>query len=77
MEPTDNGPERALRPAVLWRKSSFGHKSEGGQQFVERLLTVAGTLRLQSQPVLAFLEAVCRTALTGAAVPDILAVQPA
>jgi transposase len=71
-EPTNNRAERALRPAVLWRKSSFGHKSEGGQQFVERILTVAGTLRLQGQPVLAFLEAACRAALTGEAAPPIL-----
>ena len=77
VEPTNNRAERALRPAVLWRKSSFGHKSESGKQFVERLLTVAGTLRLQGRPVLGFLEAVCRAALTGAAVPDILAAQPA
>ena len=28
VEPTNNGAERALRPAVLWRKGSFGSDSE-------------------------------------------------
>lgn len=29
IEPTNNAAERALRPAVLWRKNSFGSQSEG------------------------------------------------
>ena len=30
VEPTNNRAERALRPAVLWRKGCFGATSEGG-----------------------------------------------
>jgi len=30
VEPTNNVAERALRPAVLWRKGSFGSDSEAG-----------------------------------------------
>ena len=56
MEPTNNHAERLLRPAVLWRKRSFGCQSEAGCRFVERMLTVAGTLRLQGRPVLDYLE---------------------
>jgi hypothetical protein len=41
VEPTNNGSERALRPAVLWRKGSFGCDSEAGSRFAERLLTAA------------------------------------
>ena len=37
-EPTNNGAERALRPAVLWRKGCFGSDSEAGSRFAERLL---------------------------------------
>jgi hypothetical protein len=47
--------ERALRPAVLWRKGSFGSDSEGGSRFAERLLTVALSCRQQGRPLLSFL----------------------
>jgi transposase len=72
VEPTNNAAERALRPAVLWRKRSFGHHGAGGRAFVERLLTVVGSLRLQGRRVLAYLEAVCRAARGGEAVPSLL-----
>jgi transposase len=56
VEPTNNLIERLVRSAVLWRKIAFGSQSEAGCRFVERLLTVVGTLRLQQRPVLDFLE---------------------
>ena len=60
VEPTNNHAERVLRGAVLWRKGSFGCTSEGGCRFVERILTVVQTLRLQGRPVLTYLqEALC------------------
>jgi transposase len=55
VEPTNNHAERVLRPAVLWRKNSFGCSGEGGCRFVERMLSVVQTLRLQSRGVLDFL----------------------
>jgi transposase len=55
IEPTNNASERALRHAVLWRKNAFGCHSESGCRFVERILTVTQTLRLQKRPVLEFL----------------------
>jgi transposase len=55
VEPTNNVVERALRPAVVWRKKSYGCHSEGGCRFVERLLSVAGTLRQQGRAVLDYL----------------------
>jgi transposase len=45
VEPTNNAAERALRPAVLWRKGSFGSNSEAGSRFAERLLTVVVSCR--------------------------------
>jgi len=57
VEPTNNVAERALRPAVLWRKGSFGSDSAAGSRFVERLLTVVATCRQQGRPLLAFLVA--------------------
>jgi len=58
VEPTNNHAERVLRPAVLWRKNSFGCHSETGCRFVERMLSTVQTLRLQNRKVLAFL---CQT----------------
>jgi transposase len=55
VEPTNNHGERLVRSGVLWRKIAFGCHSERGCRFVERILTVVGTLRLQTRPVLDFL----------------------
>ena len=55
VEPTNNAAERAVRPAVLWRKSSYGNRSESGCRFVERILTAVQTLRLQNRNVLDYL----------------------
>ncbi len=55
VEPTNNHIERLLRPGVLWRKNAFGCHSEAGCRFVERILTVVQTCRLQQRPVLEFL----------------------
>jgi len=56
VEPTNNHAERVLRKAVLWRKKSFGCVSERGCRFVERILTVVQTLRLQRRQVWRFLQ---------------------
>ena len=56
VEPTNNHAERILRMGVLWRKNAFGCHSESGCRFVERILTVVQTLRLQKRSVLDFLE---------------------
>jgi transposase len=55
VEPTNNHAERILRLGVLWRKNAFGCHSPAGCRFVERMLTVVQTLRLQKRPVLDFL----------------------
>ena len=45
IEPTNNIGERAIRRAVIIRKTSFGSQSEHGCRFLERVLTVHATLR--------------------------------
>src|SRR5437868_2257727 len=55
VEPTNNHIERLLRSGVLWRKNAFGCHSEAGCRFVERILTVVQTLRLQKGQVLEYL----------------------
>jgi len=49
VEPTNNASERALRPAVIWRKLSFGTQSAKGSRFVEAILTVVETCHRQSR----------------------------
>jgi len=41
---------------VLWRKHAFGCHSAAGCRFVERMLTVVQTLRLQNRPVLDYVH---------------------
>jgi transposase len=55
LEPTNNLAERMLRPAVIWRKKSFGSWSQGGCRYVERVLSVLATLRQRGRPTLAYL----------------------
>jgi transposase len=69
VEPTNNAAERAVRPGVLWRKCSFGNQGAGGRAFVERLLTVVGSLRLQGRNVLGYLEEAIRAAQVGGEAP--------
>ena len=71
-EPTNNGAERALRPGVLWRKGSFGHQSDAGEQFVERMLTVVQTLRLQRRNLWDYLVRACEAAVHGQPAPSLL-----
>jgi transposase len=72
VDPTNNVAERALRPAVLWRKGSFGGNSEAGSRFAERLLTVVASCRQQGRPLLAFLVAAGEAARLGTAPPSLL-----
>ena len=55
VEPTNNHAERVQRRAVLWRRRSFGCHSAEGCRYVERILSVVQTLRLQKRSVLEFL----------------------
>jgi transposase len=72
VEPTNNVADRALRPAVLWRKGSFGSDSEAGGRFAERLLTVVASCRQQGRSVLDLLVAAGEAALQGTVAPSLL-----
>lgn len=75
VEPTNNAAERALRPAVLWRKNSFGSQSAEGSLFVSRMMTVVTSLRAQNRPVLVFLVQACRATRQGQSAPSLLPAQ--
>ena len=72
IEPTNNVAERALRHAVLWRKSSGGTASEWGSRFVERVLSVVATCRQQGRNALEFLTDCFRAELSGDPAPSLL-----
>jgi transposase len=72
VEPTNNHAERLLRSGVLWRKNAFGCHSEAGCRFVERMLTVVQTLRLQERPVLEYLYHAVVAHRSGSPAPALL-----
>lgn len=65
IEPTNNHAERVQRRAVLWRRRCFGCQSAWGCRFVERILTVIQTLRLQERSALEYLTESIRAKRTG------------
>jgi transposase len=72
VEPTHTTAERAIRPGVQWRKTSFGTQSEEGARFVESMMTVVATLKQQQRHVLDSLTAAHEAALRGEVAPSLL-----
>jgi transposase len=69
---TNNAAERALRHAVLMRRIQGGTQSRQGNRWVERILSVRETLRLQDRPVLDYLIKAATAAHRGQPPPSIL-----
>ena len=76
VEPTNNAAERALRPAVVWRKKSYGPRSERGRAFVQCVLSVVGTARKQGRDVWAYLQEAAVAMVRQVACPKLLAQGP-
>lgn len=72
VEPTNNAAERALRPAVIWRRTSFGSQSQAGSEFVAHLLTVVTSLEAQQRDVWEFLTQAIQAARFGQEPPSLL-----
>jgi transposase len=72
VEPTNNDAERALRHAVIWRKTSGGTDSEAGSRFVERMLSVVATCRQQGRSVLEYLTRCYQAHVEGRPAPSLL-----
>ena len=72
VEPTNNAAERTIRPAVMWRKTSFGTDSEAGARFVERILTVTATCRQQGRNPLEFIHHAIIAAFSNRPAPSLL-----
>jgi transposase len=76
VSPTNNAAERALRPAVIWRKKCFGNQSEGGERFVERVLSVQASCQKQGRSFLAYLKASLVALWTDQTAPPLFASPP-
>ena len=74
--PTNNHAEQELRGFVMWRKQTAGTRSERGDRFAERIMTVVHTLRKQGRHVLSYLEQACVAALRGTPAPALLLDDP-
>lgn len=73
VEPTNNAAERAIRPAVIWRKVCFGTQSARGSRFVERMLTATMTCRAQGRSMFDYLRSVVVAQDRGDPIPSLLA----
>jgi transposase len=71
LEPTNNAAERALRPAVLRRKRSFGNHSAAGCRYVSRLLSVVQTRKRQGRSVLEYLQQALEAQRHGLPIPKL------
>lgn len=71
MEPTNNLAERDLRKLVIWRRKSYGTRSDRGERFVARVTTVAETLKRHGMSILRYIEKVLRCTYRGETPPEI------
>ena len=72
LELTNNAAERAIRPAVIYRKRSFGIEGEGGCRFFERMMSTVTTLRLQERHVLGYVTEAVQAHFRGELPPSLL-----
>lgn len=76
VDATNNRAERALRFAVLLRKRSGGTRADHGDRFIERLLTVRQTCRLQQRGLHDYLRTAITEALHAQPPPSLLPAGP-
>jgi len=72
VEPTNNASERALRPAVIWRKLSFGTQSASGSRFVETILTVVETCHRRKRNSFEYITSAVQAHFAGQRPPSLL-----
>jgi transposase len=72
IEPTNNLAEQILRRIVIWRKISFGTQSPRGTLYLERIMTVVATCKMQKRNVLDFVTEAIQAHLSRATPPSLL-----
>ena len=71
IEPTNNVAEQSIRPAVLWKKRSFGVESERGARYVESMLSIWATARRNGVNTIVFLRELLYSYRNNSHVPSI------
>ena len=74
VEPTNKMAERAVRPAVLWRKGCFGLDSGTGCRYAERRLNLVASGRQPGRSLLDFLAAAGEATFRSISPPSLLPV---
>jgi len=74
VEPTNNVAERSLRFGVIWRKLSYGSQSETGERFVERVMTVAMTLKLRAKNSFEYFTECFKALIRGGQSPPVFSI---
>ncbi len=72
IEPTNNLAEQILRRIVIWRKTSFGTQSQEGTLYLERIMSVVATCKLQNRSVLNFVTDAIQAHFSGTKSPSLL-----
>lgn len=72
IEPTNNLAEQMIRTLAIWRKTSFGTQSTRGSLYMERIMTVVATCKLQSRNILEYLTRAVRSFTEGSDPPSLL-----
>lgn len=70
--PTNNLAERLIRTIAIWRKTSFGTQSRAGTTYMERIMTVVATCKLQGKNTLNYLTDVVKNYLKNVAFHSLL-----
>ncbi|HBG33917.1 MAG TPA: IS66 family transposase [Holosporales bacterium] len=76
VEPTNNLAEQTLRRIVIWRKTSFGTQSSRGTLYLERIMTVVATCKLQKRNVLDFVTQAIQAHFSNTELPSLLPSYP-
>ena len=76
IEPTNNLAERLIRTIAIWRKTSFGTQSKAGSQYMERIMTVVATCKLQGKNILHYLTYAVKCYIENSSFPSLLPKNP-
>ena len=71
IEPTNNEAERNIRPAVLWKKNSYGVESDRGARYVESMLSIWATSRRNEVNPVKFLRELVYSSRANTPAPSI------
>lgn len=72
IEPTNNLAERLIRTIAIWRKTSFGTQSKKGSTYMERIMSVVATCKLQGKNILEYLTLAVKNHIEKADYPSLL-----